>query len=752
MIIEKLHIENFGKLHDFSLSFDDGFNLVFGNNEDGKTTIMSFIRMMFYGSGTQKNDISLNLRRRYVPFSGEKMGGSIEFSHGGKSYILSKQFGKSQKSDKTVLIEKGMGTAVTLPADKDVGEIFFSLGAGAFERSIYIGSLPAFSDDGTEELSGKLASSVYISDSGEGYEQIVKRIQKAQTGLRTPRKVGLADRLEGEIHSLERELDDAKILEDTRLQYEKSIKEKTQNLEALKLEKEQLESALNMSRAAAQSELIKSELEARTEADLLKNQLTDITADTLNRSKALLGELNILKTRIEEKTNAVSQKADAESLENIDDSVNNAWEDFQRVDVQSRDIIGKISALEERLSTENKASASSPIMFVVAFLFLISAVVGYFSSPVFLSMLAPAIIFFIIAITNAKKQGEQKNKHIKLREQLINLKNEELSLRTQRTQAESVYNMRVERKKLMQSDSLEKQKVLEKTETEISSLKTQAENTEKEIFDILGVNVSDAEKKVFDLEQKLNRLDSLYLFLSKSPLKDVNFEELSSTLKQNESSDTALLKTEKEYEKELSNTADAIKELDIALERERTVCENIFKGKRSIAVLERLICERKERLTSQNAHFEALQTAKDVLFEAYTDMRQNFAPELNRLTGELLASFTDENHINATVSNDFSVRVTQKGNPLPFESEYLSAGTRDQLDFCLRIALSKITAGDQKLPLMLDDIFAQYDDDRTERAMAFLKQYSSENQILFFTCHGSIKTLAENINANLITL
>ncbi len=752
MIIEKLHIENFGKLHDFSLSFDDGFNLVFGNNEDGKTTIMSFIRMMFYGSGTQKNDISLNLRRRYVPFSGEKMGGSIEFSHGGKSYILSKQFGKSQKSDKTVLIEKGMGTAVTLPADKEVGEMFFSLGAGAFERSIYIGSLPAFSDDGTEELSGKLASSVYISDSGEGYEQVVKRIQKAQNGLRTPRKVGLSDRLEGEIHSLERELDDAKISEDTRLQYEKSIKEKTRNLEALKLEKEQLESALNMSRAAAQSELIKSELEARTEADLLKNQLTDITADTLNRSKALLGELNILKTRIEEKTNAVSQKADAESLENIDDSVNSAWEDFQRVDVQSRDIIGKISALEERLSTENKASASSPIMFVVAFLFLVSSIAGYFSSPVFLSMLAPAIIFLIIAITNVKKQGEQKKEHIKLREQLINLKNEELSLRTQRTQAESVYNMRVERKKLMQSDSLEKQKVLEKTETEISSLKTQAENTEKEIFDILGVNVSDAEKKVFDLEQNLNRLDSLYLFLSKSPLKDVNSEELSSTLKQNESSDTALLKTEKEYEKKLSNTADAIKELDIALERERTVCENIFKGKRSIAVLERLICERKERLTSQNAHFEALQTAKDVLFEAYTDMRQNFAPELNRLTGELLASFTDENHINATVSNDFSVRVTQKGNPLPFESEYLSAGTRDQLDFCLRIALSKITAGDQKLPLMLDDIFAQYDDDRTERAMAFLKQYSSENQILFFTCHGSIKTLAENINANLITL
>ena len=536
------------------------------------------------------------------------------------------------------------------------------------------------------------------------------------------------------------------------MQYEKSIKEKTRNLEALKLEREQLESALNMSRAAAQSELIKSELEARTEADLLKNQLTDITADTLNRSKALLGELNILKTRIEEKTNAVSQKADAESLENIDDSVNSAWEDFQRVDVQSRDIIGKISALEERLSTENKASASSPIMFVVAFLFLISAIVGYFSSPVFLSMLAPAIIFLIIAITNVKKQGEQKNKHIKLREQLINLKNEELSLRTQRTQAESVYNMRVERKKLMQSDNLEKQKSLEKIKSEISSLKTQAENTEKEIFDILGVNVSDAEKKVFDLEQKLNRLDSLYLFLSKSPLKDVNSEELSSTLKQNESSDTALLKTEKEYEKELSNTADAIKELDIALERERTVCENIFKGKRSIAVLERLICEKKERLASQNAHFEALQTAKDVLLEAYTDMRQNFAPELNRLTGELLASFTDENHINATVSNDFSVRVTQKGSPLPFESEYLSAGTRDQLDFCLRIALSKITAGDQKLPLMLDDIFAQYDDDRTERAMAFLKQYSSENQILFFTCHGSVKTLAENINANLITL
>ena len=49
MKIIKLHIENFGKLHNFDLTLKDGLNQIKNNNGWGKTTLSIFIKSMFYG-------------------------------------------------------------------------------------------------------------------------------------------------------------------------------------------------------------------------------------------------------------------------------------------------------------------------------------------------------------------------------------------------------------------------------------------------------------------------------------------------------------------------------------------------------------------------------------------------------------------------------------------------------------------------------------------------------------------------------
>ena len=43
------HIENFGKLSDFSYDFADGYNAFVLPNGAGKSTFAAFIRVMFYG-------------------------------------------------------------------------------------------------------------------------------------------------------------------------------------------------------------------------------------------------------------------------------------------------------------------------------------------------------------------------------------------------------------------------------------------------------------------------------------------------------------------------------------------------------------------------------------------------------------------------------------------------------------------------------------------------------------------------------
>ena len=49
MIIRRLHIDNFGCFHDFNLKLEPGLNRISGPNEFGKTTLLEFLRRLFWG-------------------------------------------------------------------------------------------------------------------------------------------------------------------------------------------------------------------------------------------------------------------------------------------------------------------------------------------------------------------------------------------------------------------------------------------------------------------------------------------------------------------------------------------------------------------------------------------------------------------------------------------------------------------------------------------------------------------------------
>ena len=68
--------------------------------------------------------------------------------------------------------------------------------------------------------------------------------------------------------------------------------------------------------------------------------------------------------------------------------------------------------------------------------------------------------------------------------------------------------------------------------------------------------------------------------------------------------------------------------------------------------------------------------------------------------------------------------------------EQASTGTIDQLYLSLRLAMAKLLQKERKeyLPLLFDDSFAMYDENRLAAALSFVnKAYPA--QILLFTCH-----------------
>ncbi|MBB3110014.1 uncharacterized protein YhaN [Paenibacillus phyllosphaerae] len=88
-----IHIDGFGKWHDFKCELNDQVVVIYGPNEAGKSTLLSYIRSMLYGFATRANPAE-----RQEPVNGGKHGGRLFFAQGtGSHYVLERYASQSGK-------------------------------------------------------------------------------------------------------------------------------------------------------------------------------------------------------------------------------------------------------------------------------------------------------------------------------------------------------------------------------------------------------------------------------------------------------------------------------------------------------------------------------------------------------------------------------------------------------------------------------------------------------------------------------
>ena len=76
----------------------------------------------------------------------------------------------------------------------------------------------------------------------------------------------------------------------------------------------------------------------------------------------------------------------------------------------------------------------------------------------------------------------------------------------------------------------------------------------------------------------------------------------------------------------------------------------------------------------------------------------------------------------------------------------MSEGTIDQLFLALRIAaVEESVAGGVRLPFLADDLFINYDDDRSAAGFRVLAKLGEQTQVLFFTHHEHLAELARDV-------
>lgn len=163
-----------------------------------------------------------------------------------------------------------------------------------------------------------------------------------------------------------------------------------------------------------------------------------------------------------------------------------------------------------------------------------------------------------------------------------------------------------------------------------------------------------------------------------------------------------------------------------------------------------------EELLIKKRHLEdvdtALRTALDVLTEAGGELERDYVPALNRRMSEIIRGISRGRYKDLRAGENLSLSVMEPETGQVVDSFVLSGGTVDQVYFALRLAMAELIGSqDERLPLIMDEVFAQYDDVRAEEAFKFLSEAYKDRQIIFFTCRGrevdaAKKTFKEGVN------
>ena len=133
-------------------------------------------------------------------------------------------------------------------------------------------------------------------------------------------------------------------------------------------------------------------------------------------------------------------------------------------------------------------------------------------------------------------------------------------------------------------------------------------------------------------------------------------------------------------------------------------------------------------------------------------MKNEITPKLTAEISKLVEKITNNKYKKVSYNLTEGLRIENENGDY-IDCSKLSIGTIDQLYLSLRIcAMNEISK--EKMPLILDEVFAYYDNERLENILKFINENYKENQILIFTCSNREKDIMDKlkIEYNLIEL
>lgn len=265
---------------------------------------------------------------------------------------------------------------------------------------------------------------------------------------------------------------------------------------------------------------------------------------------------------------------------------------------------------------------------------------------------------------------------------------------------------------------------------------------EKEI-EILQENKKNKEKEIEVLQEKLENQTNIKLEEIKNKYRNnINEEDLINL-----------------FNKNLNETSNEVDYINKIYNNKRIELNSIIIEEKNINEIldKKLECEErieylKETIKELHSLERSINIAKEKLEESYNEIKSNITPKFTKDLSLLIEKISDGKYKNVNFDADTGLMIEREDGEY-INCNRLSIGTIDQLYLSLRLsAMNEIS--EENMPIILDEVFSYYDNERLKNILKFINENYIDNQIVIFTCSNREKDILDelNIEYNLINL
>ncbi len=235
MIIKDIQLINFGKFNHKAMPLEQGLNIIYGENEAGKTTLHTFIRGMLFGIEKQRGKASgRDIYTKYEPWENpSNYQGIMHIECDGINYRIERNFSRQFKSFK--VINEDQGVELT---QEQIDTLFMGLDESCYYNTISISQLGSVTDKELELILKNYAANLGSTKSMEiNIKDAFADLDAQKKKIASENKIGEEEIIDKSLKNLKEQMD---ISEREQHAIIASMEQKKEALNKLNVKKEEL--------------------------------------------------------------------------------------------------------------------------------------------------------------------------------------------------------------------------------------------------------------------------------------------------------------------------------------------------------------------------------------------------------------------------------------------------------------------------------------------------------------------------------